>query len=308
MLRMQVVDGISMCSCVGGQHAPSCRWQGHAPKGSSMKRALACVGTAAMCFAITMHVAADVTPLDPDSVVGFWTFDDGEGTVAKDSSAYGNDGTLAGDEGGLPAWGAGMYGGALEFDGVDDYVLVPSDAGDELNPASEITVAAWMKRDTTISTGHFIVARMDTGTTRTYYFAFWNDKIQLEVSEDGTGGGRLVQEVPEQFTDTADWHHLAGTFAGGVGKIYIDGSIVESAAVISPAAGFHQNDSDVTIGFDMADGAFSFDGMLDEVTILDVAASAANVAELMDGKLRDLLVAVEPAGKLASTWGAIKQR
>ncbi len=272
-----------------------------------MKRVLTCVGAAAIGFAIAMHGVADVTPLDPDSVVGLWLFDEGEGTVAMDSSGRGNDGTLTGDEEGLPAWSDGVFGSALEFDGVDDFVLVPSDTGDDLNPVSEITIAAWIKRNSTTSTGHFIVGRMDTTATRTYYFAFWNDTLQLEVSEDGTAGGRLVQETDDKFDDTADWHHLAGTFAGGTGKLYIDGVEAASTDVIGPASSFHQNDSDVAIGQDVVDGGFFFDGMIDEVVILNVAASAGNVAYIMEGGLRET-TAVEPAGKLAATWGDIRTR
>jgi hypothetical protein len=262
------------------------------------------MGSVAICFAIALHGVAEVTEIDPDTVVGLWLLDEGEGAVATDSSGRGNDGTIVGE----PAWVNGISGSALEFDGEDDQIIIPSSAGHNLNPASAITIALWMKRGSTTNVGHFLIGRMDTTESRTYYFAFWNDGLQFEVSEDGTAGGRLVQEVSEKFTDTTEWHHLAATFAGGVAKIYIDGVEADSSDVIPTAASFHQNDSDVRIGWDEVDGGFPFHGLMDDIVIMNVAASAANVAAIMEGVLRGVGTAVSPAGKLAATWGTIKQR
>ena len=56
-------------------------------------------------------------------LVGHWTFDEGQGTTAYDSSGNDHHGTLQGD----PQWVTGYIGGALELDGTDDYVEVPDD-------------------------------------------------------------------------------------------------------------------------------------------------------------------------------------
>ena len=60
--------------------------------------------------------------------IGHWTFDDGAGLVATDAAGA-SDGTLINMDDG--AWSAGFVGGALSFDGQDDYVTVDdSDAFD----------------------------------------------------------------------------------------------------------------------------------------------------------------------------------
>src|SRR5512133_724727 len=48
-------------------------------------------------------------------LVGHWKLDEGSGTVAKDATKNGNNGTLEG----VPLWVAGQLGGALQFDGND---------------------------------------------------------------------------------------------------------------------------------------------------------------------------------------------
>src|SRR6056297_607373 len=55
-------------------------------------------------------------------LVGYWTFDEGSGTTAYDSSGYGNDGTLT--NGPTYVTDSVQGGYALDFDGVDDLVTI----------------------------------------------------------------------------------------------------------------------------------------------------------------------------------------
>ncbi|MCG8375045.1 MAG: LamG domain-containing protein, partial [Chlorobiales bacterium] len=85
------------------------------------------------CLLLTGVAAAQTE--DP---IAWWKLDDGEGTVAKDSSGNGNDGTLAGD----PTWVEGTLGGALDFDGNGDHVDCGNDAIFEL--ADGFSLAVWI--------------------------------------------------------------------------------------------------------------------------------------------------------------------
>ena len=68
--------------------------------------------------------ATDQGGVSTSGLVGLWTFDEGTGTIAHDTSGSGNDGTLLGAT--LPTWVAGHIGsGALSFDGATSYVNVP---------------------------------------------------------------------------------------------------------------------------------------------------------------------------------------
>ncbi len=74
-----------------------------------------------------------------DGLVGFWSLDESSGLVAADGSALSNDGSLinmAGDE-----WTAGAVNGALQFDGVDDYVSIGSTG------AGVQTLSFWIRSD-----------------------------------------------------------------------------------------------------------------------------------------------------------------
>ena len=73
----------------------------------------------------------------PPGLVGYWNFDQGSGTIAYDSSGYNNHGTIYG-----ASWTSGKVNGALNFDGLNDYV----DCGNNetLDPTQGATIEAWV--------------------------------------------------------------------------------------------------------------------------------------------------------------------
>jgi hypothetical protein len=72
-----------------------------------------------------------------EGLVAEWHFDEGSGSVLKDSSGNGYDGVIHG-----ATWVEGKYGGALSFDGVNDYVDIPDwDWATNMN----YVVMAWVK-------------------------------------------------------------------------------------------------------------------------------------------------------------------
>ena len=100
-------------------------------------------------YAGTIHVPADQptiqagikffdTKLDP-SLVGYWSFDEGEGDTAHDYSDYANHGLIHGGA----TFVDGVLGKALSLDGIDDYVDLGNPAS--LNPQNSISLEAWCK-------------------------------------------------------------------------------------------------------------------------------------------------------------------
>src|SRR3989344_8078451 len=70
-------------------------------------------------------------------IVAEYGIDENSGTVINDSSGNNNNGTAQNG----PAWSAGKYGSALNFDGIDDSVNIPNSPS--LNPTN-ISVSAWI--------------------------------------------------------------------------------------------------------------------------------------------------------------------
>ena len=86
------------------------------------------------------EIAALMSSSPPtDAMVASYAFDEGAGEVAADGSGNGLNGTLRG-----ASWtAAGHSGGALSFDGSDDWVTV--DDADVLDLRDRLTLAAWVK-------------------------------------------------------------------------------------------------------------------------------------------------------------------
>ena len=77
------------------------------------------------------------SPLVP-ALIAAWSFDEVTGSVARDASGNGHDGAVNG-----AAWGTGVFGGGLTFDGTDDSVRI-ADAP-ALNPTEAISITAWIR-------------------------------------------------------------------------------------------------------------------------------------------------------------------
>ena len=71
------------------------------------------------CLAVILVTSLiSTTQAQDSSLVGWWEFEEGSGSIAYDSSGNEHHGILCGD----PKWVVTKTGMGLEFDGVDDYV------------------------------------------------------------------------------------------------------------------------------------------------------------------------------------------
>jgi len=100
-----------------------------------MKKGFTLIACVIMLFTFSNKVKAIVT----SSLVSWWRFDEGTGSVAYDDPTYGNGnhGTIYG-----ASWTSGEIGDALNFDGVNDYVNVADD-----NTLDVTNEATWELRD-----------------------------------------------------------------------------------------------------------------------------------------------------------------
>ena len=234
-------------------------------------------------FTVEAYIRTNAASGTCSGLVGWWKLNDGTGLTAIDSSNNGNDGTLtnmAGDE-----WTGGAVGGALDFDGDNDYV----DTGyDGIAGSSSRTVTFWVK--STDTSDHAIIAWGDEWVNG----AKWH--IQLNSnSSDGTLGA-IRTEVQRGYiigsTNIADdnWHHVASVFKeDGTPNVtdvlhYVDGVLEttsgsRSRSVDTDLTGVDARD--VTIGRSSNQGSFRYySGIIDDVRIYNIGLSAEEVAGL----------------------------
>lgn len=232
------------------------------------------------------HAAVDA------SLIGWWKFDDGSGsTIAVDAGGNGNDGTLVNMDPSAD-WVAGEVGsGALDFDGIDDYVDCGNAAVFDVTNA--LTVSAWV-RPADVTSYQMIVSKR--------YGAFVNVPFDLHLSNnnarmlihDGTNNN-AAQSLGGITAD--NWHHVAAVYDGTTMTVYANGIPGTPVARTDPLP---INTRPVIIGR-RADGAFDhFAGAIDDVRIYNRALSAAEIMALSQqeepGDFVTLTLNVTPGG------------
>lgn len=156
-------------------------------------------------------------------VVGEWPLNEGVGTQAADISGSGNNGTLSGGA----TWVNDGSGSALSFDGVSGQVKVPNNPS--LEPASGVTVQAWVKHTGSPGQYRYVLAKGATGCIAASYGLYTgpNGGLEFYVSRDrGTVYARS-SDAGQAVWD-GRWHLVVGTFDGDVIRLFVDGAEVGS--------------------------------------------------------------------------------
>jgi hypothetical protein len=198
----------------------------------------------------------------PPELVALWKLDETEGSIAEDSAGD-NNGIVFGDAVWQPD--GGMIKGALQFDGIDDYI----ETDFVLNPAEgAFSIFAWIKGG---DPGQVVLSQ--TGG------ANW-------LSVDPLEGNLITELVPPttraplpplvsetQVTDS-NWHHIGFVWNGAYRTLYVDGVIV--AEDIQSNLASSSNGLYIGAGKNLEDSTF-FSGLIDDVRIYNKALSQAQI-------------------------------
>ncbi|MGJ8697536.1 MAG: LamG domain-containing protein [Verrucomicrobiaceae bacterium] len=221
-------------------------------------------------LASSLFAAIGMTTASQAALVASFSFEEGSGTVAIDSSGSGNDGTIAGGA----TWAPGILGSAISLDGIDDTIRLNDNtfAGN----TTITSISAW------------VFGGVDNPERSTF---FWGSNVTT-----GGGTGRQQQihlpwengisywRAPSgQIAYTADagvvagsWNHWAFTKDSTDGdiKIYLNGAEVASgtgAGVTTVAASW--------LGSQGGDDRF-YHGLVDEFKVYDHELSQTEVSAL----------------------------
>ncbi|MGC9329660.1 MAG: LamG-like jellyroll fold domain-containing protein, partial [Candidatus Hinthialibacter sp.] len=216
-------------------------------------------------------------------LIAHWTFDEGEGTVAADSSGQGRNAEIwAGD----PQWVDGVLGTALEFDG-DDGLYVPGWYG--IAGAAPRTIMCWIK-STATNTHGILSWGLSSGNGRKEHFRINNSAsngvvgaIRTEIQGTFNVGSTIVND--------GEWHLIASVLpAGGQYVVdfhhYVDGLLDERSGtnnngtviLIDTAAEEGVSDQEFRLAMSVQGGEDRyFPGIIDEVRVYDRGLTNAEI-------------------------------
>jgi len=189
-------------------------------------------------------------------LIAHWKLDETEGDIAYENIQT-KDGILHGE----PLWQplSGQIDGALEFDGIDDYVS----ANSVINPAEgALSVLVWIKGG---APGQAILSQADgvswlcTDSVEGY--------LMTELKNPGRGGAPLLSQT---FITDGDWHRIGFVWDGSYRSLFVDGA--EVVQDTEPLSSLENAEGGLYFGAasTLTPGTF-FSGLIDDVRIYNRA-------------------------------------
>lgn len=211
--------------------------------------------------------------IENPSLVAHWTLDETEGEIAYDSAGV-HDASFIGE----PIWQpeSGKVGGALAFDGIDDYIKTDF----VLSPSGgAFSACTWIKGG---SPGQVIISQVDgfgwTGETWLGMDAL-NGNLMTGLTPPPLG--RFIPEPLESQSVVTDgqWHHVGFVWDGAYRSLYVDGT--EVATDTNALASLKYSNGGLHIGTSKKrDAETFFSGLIDDVRIYNNVLSAEEIAAL----------------------------
>ncbi|MBF0199025.1 MAG: LamG domain-containing protein [Planctomycetes bacterium] len=207
-----------------------------------------------------------------DNVLIWWKLDETSGTTVSDSSGGGVVGTISGLS--LPGSSvSGRNGGAMYFDGSDDYITANAISGN----LTQISFSCWFYHsndqwDTLVDIDHladgysnvFQIGPKGSGSGNKLHFELMDFGVQI-----------ATDEFPYQ-----NWYHIVATWSDdGTRLVYKNGEIVSSASGKSVGESIYFDN--VVIGGRHGGGG-SFSGNMDDFRLYDIMLSDDEVNALYD--------------------------
>jgi hypothetical protein len=234
-----------------------------------------------------------------NGLVGYWSFDEGTGTEASDSSRNGNTANLVNG----PSWiASGAIAGALSFDGVDDYVSFPSQA------QSTISISAWVYAHLTpgnvfpriIDMPGYVLFLAEPGAPSS------NSQSLGFISKRSAQDGEW--DTPANTMVYNSWNHVAVVYDSSSisnnADLYINGVKQTISKIALPQGTQTANEGEGIIGNRIPLNR-GWDGLIDELRIYNRALSAAEIVSLYDqGNNPPFNFSLSNSMSLSATQGA----
>ena len=225
-----------------------------------------------MIFLVSFVFVLSTASSASGELVAYFTFDEDSGDIIYDTSGNGNNGTIFGAQ-----RGAGKYGKALEFNGADNYVEVPT--SDSLEIDTNVSIAAWINWIDAGDGWQGILSKGTMDGPGENYSLFINKDERYFHFVLALDVGRVQQNSPNNSVVPNEWLHVCCTWDGSVTRIYINGEMameMDQVATIIP--------SNLPLRIGHRDGSSHYwNGIIDEVRIYDHALTEAEILAAMEG-------------------------
>ncbi len=224
----------------------------------------------------TKTYSVDITRLAPsidEGLVVHYKFDESDGIIAKDSSGSGNDGTLSQGA----RWTAGKVGGAVDLDGIDDYISLNNPLGSD---ARELTFSAWLYLDQKNGTTLQSVISQEGSMGVVWLFRSERPGVENRFQSWLLSGN---QSVSKAECPVGQWVHVTYVYShkANESKIYING-VLDSIAPVHQGQRIYTGKLRIGAHKNPDAAREEWDGKVDDLRIYDRPLTAAEVRMLYE--------------------------
>jgi hypothetical protein len=215
--------------------------------------------------------------------VAEWKMDENTNQTFYDTSNNNLFGTLGADtsvSSSDPTWSPGHSGGALRFDGSNDYLRVADD--NLLTPGGDMTFSMWFKLDTLpTDTGitYYLFVNSDTTAPYHSYYCYVNDDSSNDIECRWTNSGRTESNTAGYTASLSvdTWYYLTFVKSGTTIYVYVNG--VQNGYSGTNATGTILNsDYPLYFGGNVPASNMFFDGQMDDAKLYNYARTPAQIA------------------------------
>ena len=222
------------------------------------------IGVALCIVALT---GITVVRANDTGLVAEFSFNEGSGSVAFDSSNRGNTGAVEG-----ATWASGRYGSALTFDGTSDLVLVPN--SESLGLGTGMTLEAWIRPQATSDWSTVIMKETPNGLAYSLYASTPYGGGGTWIHPDGSGDVSASRGTKLPLNT---WSHVAATYDGKYLRYYENGNLRATTLISKTTArSIIASDGALKIGGNSVWGEW-FKGQIDEVRVYNRALSKSEI-------------------------------
>ena len=221
---------------------------------------------------------AAVLPVPSNGLVGYWSFDEGTGSAANDTSGNSNHGSVIGGVN----WVAGRFGNALEFPGAGAAGVKIPDAA-TLRPSPDMTVSLWYQSYPYTSANQLF--GREYGVTTDNSIALWHsasNRVSFMTRGSSTLYNDLFYTGTNTLTGRYEWHMVTAVKSGTTLRLFQDGALITEGAASADI--LYSVGKPLFIGADCNNNSddpdTAYKGRLDEVVLYNRALSEREIQSL----------------------------
>ena len=207
-------------------------------------------------------------------LVAAYSFNEGTGSTLVDRSGRGHTGTISGATWSTP----GKFGGALSFDGVNDWVTVGDTAA--LDLTTGMTLEAWVQPSSLGGWRNVIIKERANGETYNLY-AHTDSNTPAVFIVNASAPGTPLDAMGTSTIQLNSWTHLAATYDGTSLRLYVNGVLVGTRAT---GGAMLTSTGVLRIGGNGIWGEF-FQGRIDEIRVYNRALTLAEIQADMNSPI-----------------------